>query len=178
MWLDDKVNISSTNNDVWLKIIHHLNVDEIIVNDYKKLFLDFLNENSEILLLKILEFDDKHFNTFYFSKLDKWIIMWNLFNWEIPLISIKMPWDWVKWMLFAIKYSFEIWAKKIVLNVQPQKRTPNMKRRTNVLTSFYESFLFNIYKDSESYMFLHLNNYNLKILLNKSKEYLEIWIWK
>lgn len=155
-----------------------LNTDEIINNDYKKIFLKFLDENSDLLLPKVLELDSDHFDTFYFSKWDKWIIMWNMFNWEIPLINIKMPWDWVKWMLFAIKYALNMWANKIVWNVQPQKKTPNMKRRTNVLISFYESFLFNVYKEGESYVYLQLNNNNLKLLLNKTKEYLKNWTWK
>lgn len=175
---DDKTQSNTPKENVfaWAQNFTNDKIDTIINPDYELLLLDTLKNNWEILLPKVISDDYEVVTTFYFSERDRWIIMSNIFNGEIYLTNLRMPWDGFRSMLFAIKYALDRKAEKLSLSACPQKRVPQMERRLKVLKDFYSSFWF--IDTHDNIMSLDLKNKNIYEFLHKKiLEYLKTWKW-
>lgn len=180
MWINDlphyENHIQQNKSWDWWNEIISQKIINIVEKKYKLLFLDVLKNSWEILLPTVISDDYEVVTTFYFSQRDRWIIMSDISDEEIFLTNLRMPWDGLRSMLFAIKYAVDRKAKKLNLSAYPQKKVPQMERRLKVLKDFYRSFWF--IDTQDNFMSLDLTNDKIYEFLHKKiLKYLKNWKW-
>jgi len=166
-------------------------IDNILDLDIRKILIDFISNNREILLPKMFHWPEVDIKTFFYFSPDKskYIVFSQWPNNSLSLSNINLPWDWIRWMIFVFYYALKANKDKLTWCVIPFKKfTPKMERRRKILYEFYKSFWIEIlwwwdefddidYNKEIKMKFELKDPEKLKLLYYKIEEYLQTWNW-